>query len=75
MTGGVVATKLQLALLLAPSKGITYFKVGVISQTVQRKVRLTVSTTGGVRQAVSTAVLEVHTDKSYAINSWVINQK
>ncbi len=75
MTGGVVTTKLQLALMLAPSKGITAFKVGVISQTVQRKLRFTVSTTGGVRRSVSTAVLEVHTDKSYAINSWVINQQ
>ena len=73
MTGGVVATKLQLALPLAPSQGISSYKVGVISQTIQRKVRLAVSTTSGVRHAVSTAIIEVHSDKSYAINSWVVD--
>ncbi|KGA07148.1 MAG: hypothetical protein GM46_9250 [actinobacterium acAcidi] len=73
MTGGVVATKLQLALTLAPSKGTTAYTVGVISQTIQRKVRLAVSTTDGIRHAVSTAVVEVHADKSYAINSWVVD--
>jgi hypothetical protein len=44
-----------------------------VSQTIQRKVRLAVSTTNGTRQAVSTAIIEVHADKSYAINSWVID--
>jgi len=73
MSGGVVATKFQLALSLAPTQGISSYKVGVISQTVQRKVRLAVSTTGGVRHAVSTAIIEVHADKSYAINSWVVD--
>jgi hypothetical protein len=73
MTGGVVTTKLQLDLSLAPSKGLTSYKVGVVSQTIQRKVRLAVSTTNGTRQAVSTAIIEVHADKSYAINSWVID--
>ncbi|CAB4812754.1 unannotated protein [freshwater metagenome] len=73
MSGGVVAAKFQLALSLAPTQGISSYKVGVISQTVQRKVRLAVSTTGGVRHAVSTAIIEVHADKSYAINSWVVD--
>lgn len=73
MIGGVVATKLQLNLMLAPSKAATAYRVGVISQTIQRKVRLAVSTTGGIRQAVSTAVVEIHADKSYAINSWVVD--
>lgn len=73
MIGGVVATKLQLNLMLAPSKATTAYIVGVISQTIQRKVRLAVSTTGGIRQAVSTAVVEIHADKSYAINSWVVD--
>ena len=73
MTGGIVTGKLQLALSLAPSQGISSYKVGVISQIIQRKVRLAVSTTGGVRQAVSAAIIEVHADKSYAINSWVVN--
>jgi len=73
MTGGLVAAKLQLALSLAPSQGTTSYKVGVISQTIQRKVRLAVSTTGGGRHAVSTAIIEVHADKSYAINSWVVD--
>jgi len=73
MTGGIVTSKLQLALSLAPSQGISSYKVGVISQIIQRKVRLAVSTTGGVRQAVSTAIIEVHADKSYAINSWIVN--
>jgi hypothetical protein len=73
MTGGVVAAKIQLALSLAPGQGISSYKVGVISQTIQRKVRLSVSTTGGVRHAVSTAIIEVHADKSYAINSWVVD--
>ena len=73
MTGGVVSTKLQLALSLAPSKGLSAFKVGVVSQTIQRKVRLAVSTTDGSRHAVSTAIIEVHADKSYAINSWVVD--
>ena len=73
MTGGLVAAKIQLALSLAPGQGISSYKVGVISQTIQRKVRLSVSTTGGVRHAVSTAIIEVHADKSYAINSWVVD--
>jgi hypothetical protein len=73
MTGGLVIAKLQLALSLAPSKGITSYKVGVVSQTIQRKVRLAVSTTNGTRHALSTAIIEVHADKSYAINSWVID--
>ena len=73
MTGGVVATKLQLDLMLAPNKGTTAYAVGVISQTIQRKVRLAVSTTDGIRNAVSTAIVEVHADKSYAINSWVVD--
>lgn len=73
MIGGVVATKLQLNLMLAPSKATSAYIVGVISQTIQRKVRLAVSTTGGIRQAVSTAVVEIHADKSYAINSWVVD--
>jgi hypothetical protein len=73
MTGGLVATKLQLALSLAPSQGTNSYKVGVMSQTIQRKVRLAVSTTGNARQAVSTAIIEVHADKSYAINSWVVD--
>lgn len=73
MSGGVVAAKFQLALSLAPTQGISSYKVGVISQTIQRKVRLAVSTTGGERHAVSTAIIEVHADKSYAINSWVVD--
>ena len=73
MTGGLVATKLQLALSLAPSQGTSSYKVGVMSQTIQRKVRLAVSTTSNARQAVSTAIIEVHADKSYAINSWVVD--
>jgi hypothetical protein len=44
-----------------------------MSQTIQRKVRLAVSTTSNARQAVSTAIIEVHADKSYAINSWVVD--
>jgi hypothetical protein len=73
MAGGLVTTKLQLALSLAPSQGTSSYKVGVMSQTIQRKVRLAVSTTSNARQAVSTAIIEVHADKSYAINSWVVD--
>ena len=73
MSSGVVAAKIELSLGLAPSKGATSYSVGIVSRTLQRKVRFSVSTTNGVRHAVSTAVVEVHADKSYAINSWVVD--
>ena len=71
-SSGVVATRVEHSLAQAPSTSTNYV-TGVVSQTIQRKVRLSVTAATDGHSAVSTAVVEVHADKSYAINSWVID--
>ena len=71
-SSGVVATRVAHSFAVAPSTSSNYV-TGVVSQTIQRKVRLSVTATTDHHSAVSTAVLEVHADRSYAINSWVID--
>lgn len=73
-TGGVVATRLEHSMSTAPSVAGSY-ATGIVSETIQRRVRLSVTedSDSDASGAVSTAVLEVHSDRSYAINSWVID--
>ena len=73
-TGGVVAMRLEHSMSTAPSVAGNY-ATGIVSETIQRRVRLSVTedSDSGGNGAVSTAVLEVHSDRSYAINSWVID--
>ena len=72
MSNGVVATRVVLGLGSAPSNATDY-AVGVVATTIQRKVLLKVSAATVDHTATSTAVLEVHADRSYAINSWVVD--
>lgn len=69
---GTVATRIEHSLTQAPATGGSYVN-GIVSETIQRKVRLTVAATTAEHSARSTAIIEVHTDRSYAINSWVID--
>jgi hypothetical protein len=75
-TGGVVAMRVEHSMNTAPSVANNY-ATGIVSETIQRRVRLSViedsDMDSGAPGAVSTAVLEVHSDRSYAINSWVID--
>jgi len=79
-TGGVVAMRVEHSMNTAPSVANNY-ATGIVSETIQRRVRLSViedsdmdsDMNSGAPGAVSTAVLEVHSDRSYAINSWVID--
>lgn len=71
-SGGLVATRLENTLALAPSVP-SNFVTGVVSETIQRRVRLTSTVDGSDSDTTSIAVIEVHTDRSYAINSWVID--
>ena len=71
-SSGVVATRLEHSLARAPSTSTNYV-TGVVSAAIQRKVRLSVTAITGGHSAVSTADIEVHADRSYAINSWVID--
>lgn len=71
-TGGVVTTRLEHSMNVAPAVAGNY-ATGVVSETIQRRVRLSVTEESDAHGAVSTAVLEVHADRSYAINSWVID--
>ena len=72
MANGVVSTRLELGLSSAPSTTSNY-AVGVLATTIQRKVKLRVTAESADHTATSTAILEVHADKSYAINSWVVD--
>lgn len=72
MANGVVSTRLELGLASAPSIASNY-AVGVMATTIQRKVKLRVTAQSVDHTATSTAILEVHADKSYAINSWVVD--
>lgn len=69
---GTVATRVQHNLTVAPSTATNY-SAGMISTTIQRRVRLTVTANSSRHSATSTAVIEIHADRSYAINSWVID--
>ena len=44
-----------------------------VAAYIQRRGRLQSSASVNGRTVVSTATLEVHMDKSYAINSWVVD--
>ena len=72
MSSGVVATRLNLSLSAAPSTPANY-GVGVNATAIQRKVRLRVVAQSDEHTAASTAIVEVHADRSYAINSWVVD--
>lgn len=73
LTNGMVASSVQLGLRYLPSSPSTNYQTGVLTEYIQRRVKLQSSTTVNGRTVVSTATLEVHMDKSYAINSWVVD--
>jgi hypothetical protein len=70
MNGGVVAANLTLNLSQAPLSSSDWL-VGSVNNVVQRKMLLTASVTENGVTRRSTAVIEVHQDRSTAVNSWV----
>ncbi len=73
LTNGIVASSVQLGLQYLPSSPTTNYQSGVLTEYIQRRVRLQSSASVNGRTVVSTATLEIHMDKSYAINSWVVD--
>lgn len=73
MTGGLVAARFELGLSNLPAGGASAYTVGVVTEPIQRKVQLRATTAVNGKTMSSTAVLEVHADRSYAINSWTID--
>jgi hypothetical protein len=71
--GGLVAARLELGLNNLPAGGVSAYTVGVLTEAIQRKVQLRATTAVNGKTMSSTAVVEVHADRSYAINSWTID--
>jgi hypothetical protein len=71
--GGVVATRVQLAMATPPASPTTEWFVGMTSQPIQRQVALAATATVGGRTVRSDATMEVNVDRSYAINSWTVD--
>jgi len=72
MPSGVVASSLTLSLPSAPTVA-TDFRVGLESETIQRRVAIVSTASADGRSATSTAIVEVNSDRSYAINYWVLD--
>jgi len=72
LPNGVVATSLSTSLPSAPVTA-TDFRVGLESETIQRRVALVSTAVADGRSATSTAIVEVNSDRSYAINYWVLD--
>jgi hypothetical protein len=70
MNGGVVAANLTLNLSQAPQSGSDWL-VGAVNNVVQRKMLLTATVTENGITRSSRAVIEVHQDRSTAVNSWI----
>jgi hypothetical protein len=70
MNGGIVAAHVTLNLSQAPQSSADWL-VGSVNNTVQRKMRLTATVVDDGVTRRSTAVIEVHQDRSTAVNSWV----
>lgn len=70
MNGGVVAANLTLNLSQAPQSSADWL-VGATSNVVQRKMTLTATATENGVTRRSSAVIEVHQDRSTAVNSWL----
>ena len=73
-SGGVVAANLDLNIGALPSAGAGNFEFSASSKPIQRRVQLGAKVTasdGSV--ARSTALVQVHSNGSYAINSWGVD--
>jgi hypothetical protein len=73
-TGGVVAANLDMNIGSLPSAGASSFEVSASNKPIQRRVQLgakVTATDGSV--ARSTALVQVHANGSYAINSWGVD--
>lgn len=70
MNGGVVAANITLNLSQAPQSGSDWL-VGAVNSVVQRKMLLTATVTENGVTRRSSAVIEVHQDRSTAVNSWI----
>jgi hypothetical protein len=70
MNGGVVAANLTLNLSQAPTSASDWL-VGAVNSVVQRKMLLTATVTENGVTRQSRAVIEVHQDRSTAVNSWI----
>ncbi|HEY5874228.1 MAG TPA: hypothetical protein VIT64_02960, partial [Ilumatobacteraceae bacterium] len=73
MNGGVVATRILLALQNPPATPSANWLVGVVTEPIQRQVLLQAVATVKGRQVRSTSRLEVNVDRSFAINSWTVD--
>jgi hypothetical protein len=73
MNGGVVATRIVLALQNPPATPSANWLVGVITEPIQRQVSLQAVANVDGRQVRSTSRLEVNVDRSFAINSWTVD--
>lgn len=73
LNGGVVASRVRLALERAPDNPAANWFLGVQSEPIQRQVRLDAVANVDGRRISSTATMEVNIDRSYAINSWTVD--
>ena len=73
LNGGVVASRVRLALERAPDNSAANWFLGVQSEPIQRQVRLDAVANVDGRRISSTATMEVNIDRSYAINSWTVD--
>ena len=73
MNGGVVATRIVLALQNPPATPSANWLVGVVTEPIQRQVSLQAVASVDGRQVRSTSRLEVNVDRSFAINSWTVD--
>ncbi len=73
-TGGIVAANLDMNVGALPAAGAGNFELSASSKPIQRRVQLGAKVTasdGSV--ARSTALVQVHSNGSYAINSWGVD--
>lgn len=73
MNGGVVATRILLALQNAPVTPTANWLVGVVTEPIQRQVSLQAVANVGGRLVSSVSSLEVNVDRSFAINDWIVD--
>lgn len=71
VSAGIVASGLRLGLGQLPTSPSSNYQVGVVTEFIQRRVIMVSRATIEGRTVRSTAQLEVHVDRSYAINQWV----
>jgi hypothetical protein len=73
VSGGMVTSALTMSLASLPTSPSTNYQLGVVTEFIQRKVQMVSRATVDGRVLRSTSQIEVHVDKSYAINLWVVD--